>query len=377
LAGNLRVTNIDHRYWTSRKGNALRYALWAERRSHAGPYLREIAPHFGEKDGAHLMKASASFVLEAAVLAKLAGMFPVGGDEKPHWDETNIKRAEEHLAEAEVHYEAGIAAIQAAVRVDFTPFETKDADKLEKLVTDRNLLVSEAALAALVTLAPPDLDLRLARLMADEPDEKKEMADGPIHRHILFALARLNSAVATEAIGKAVFFAGASDAVAPSVSKWAAEIYWKRTKEGSRDRFVRALDSEVPHVVDLGIKYLGMSGDESLLPKLARFETPAAYQARIRLGDETAWPLLVKGLATPAWYASYSRLRELGAKVEPHVFPYLEDENPVLVTYVAALLSRVGTQRSLPLVTKAVADHPENARIKQALDDLRKRLEKK
>ena len=36
--------------------------------------------------------------------------------------------------------------------------------------------------------------------------------------------------------------------------------------------------------------------------------------------------------------------------VEPHVFPYLKDENPAVVTAVAALLSRVGTEKSLPLV---------------------------
>jgi len=379
LAGNLRIDDIDHRYWTTRKGNALRYALWAERRRHAAPYLKEIAPHFPEKDRAHLLTAARSFEHEAATLAKLVEMFPVGGDESAHWQEKNIRRAEAMLAAAETHHEAGMKALQAAVRVDFSPFATKDADKLEALVRDRNLLVSEAALAALVKLAPPDLDLRLARLMAEEPDEKKELADGPIHRQLLFALAKLDSAVATEAIGRAVFFAGKSDGqfVRNAVSNWAAEIYWKRTQKRSRDLFAKALDSDVPHVVDNGIKYLGRSGDESLLPKLAKFATPAAYQTRIRLGDETAWPLLIAGLATPEWFASYSLLRELGATVEPHVFPYLESENPAMVTCVAALLSRVGTEKSLPLVTKAVADHPDIPRIKQALDDLRSRLEKK
>ena len=57
-----------------------------------------------------------------------------------------------------------------------------------------------------------------ARLMASEPDVKKKGADGPIHRHLLFALAKLPTETATEGIGEAVFFAGESDAVRPRYS---------------------------------------------------------------------------------------------------------------------------------------------------------------
>ena len=376
-AGNLRVSDIDHRYWTTRTGNALRYALWHERRRHAAPYLREIAPHFNQGDGAHLREAANAFEKETALLKQLTDLLPVGGEEKAHWEEGNIQKAERLLLDALGHHERGIAAIQAAVRVDFSPFATKDADALETLVTDKHLLTSEAALAALVKLSPKDLDVRLARLMAGEPDEKKEMADGPIHRHLLFALAAIDSDVATEAIGRAIFFAGKSDAVVQAVSNWAAELYWARRGKAGNDVFVKALDSDTPHVVAQGIKYLGVSGDKTALPHLAKFKTAAAYQARIRLGDTAAWPLLIEGLSTPAWFESYSRLRELGPIVESHVFPYLEDENPAVVTYVAALLSRVGTEKSLPLVEKTVERNPENTRIRQALFDLKERLAKK
>jgi len=374
FAGNLRVTHIDHRYWTSRAGNSLRYALWHERRRHAAPYLREVASHFGEADGAHLRNAANAFERETALLKQLTDLLPEGVDENSHWDAANIKQAEKLLADALVEHEAGIAAIQAAVRVDFSAFRTKDAQALENLVAGKHLLTSEAALAALVKLAPNDLDVRLARLMASEPDEKKQMADGPIHRHLLFALAAIDSDVATEAIGKAILFPGKSDAVAPAVSNWAAEIYWKRKGKEGRAVFVKALDSGTPHVVDQGIKYVGLCGDKSVLPRLAKFETPAAYQARIRLGDATAWTPLIEGLSTAQWFASYSRLRELGPAVEPHVFPYLKHRNPAVVTYVAALLSRVGTAKSLPLIEKTVSRNPGNARIRQALSDLKKRL---
>ena len=94
------------------------------------------------------------------------------------------------------------------------------------------------------------------------------------------------------------------------------------------------------------------------------------------LGDEAAWPLLIRGLSAPNWFESYSRLRELGSAVEPHVFPYLEDKNPKVLTAVAALLSRVGTEKSLPLVAQTAARIPDNARVAQALSDLKKRLGK-
>ena len=376
FAGNLRVSDIDHRYWTTRKGNALRYALWHERRRHAAPYLREIAPHFGKADSAHLGRAADAFEKETALLKQLTDLLPVGGNEKAHWDEGNITRAEKLLLGALEHHEAGIAAIQAVVHVDFSPFATKDADALEKLVAAKQLLTSEAALAALVKLAPKDLDARLARLMATEADEKKERADGPIHRHLLFALAKLDSEIATEAIAEAILFPGQSDDVSPAVSNWAAEIYWERKGKAGKDVFVRALVSDTPHVVDQGIKYLGMTGDKSVLPVLLKFEKPAAYYARIQLGDEAAWPLLIRGLSAPNWFESYGRLRELGSAVEPHVFPYLEDENPQVLTAVAALLSRVGTEKSLPLVAQTAARNPENARVAQALSDLKQRLGK-
>lgn len=377
LAGNLRVTGIDHPYWTSRKGNSLRYALWAERRKHAGPYLREIAPRFPERERSLLLKAATEFEKEAGYLAKLAERFPVGSAESGHWGEDNEMQAMELLALAEMNFAEGVNWLAVVAQVDFSPFETKDADALEKLVTSDDILTSEAALAALAKLAPKDLDVRLARLMTSEPDVKKMGADGPIHRHLLFALAKLDSDIATDAIGEAVFFAGESDAVKPAVSKWAAEIYWERRGAAGKNLWLKALDSEVPHVRAAGLKYLGMCGDKAVLPKLAKCEEPAAYQARIRLGDDTAWAPLVAGLGTPAWYASYSLLRELGPAVEPHVFPYLEDDNQAIVVYVSALLSRVGTEKSLPLLEKTVAANPDIPRIAQALADLKKRLEEK
>jgi len=374
LAGNLRVTGIDHPYWTSRAGNAVRFALWHERRRHAAPYLRAIAGAFGETAAASLREAAGEFEKETALLGELTALLPPGGDEKAHWEEKNIARAEELLAGAGAHYAAGVDALQRVADVDFAAFATRDADALRKLVADRNQLVSEEALAALVALAPDDLDARLAALFDSEPDERKEMGDGPIHRQILFALAGIDSEAATDAIGRAVFFEGRCDAVPTAVSRWAAQLYWTRKGAAGRALFLRALDSKTPHVVDQGLEYLGRCGDPADLARLKGFPRPAAYAARILLGDDAAYADLVAGLRTDGWYDAYSRLRALGPRIEPHVLPYLESDDPRVVHYVAILLSRVGTEKSLEPLERAVAKYPSAQRLRQALEDLRGRL---
>jgi HEAT repeat protein len=249
-----------------------------------------------------------------------------------------------------------------------------DPDALQELVGDPDQLRAEAALAALVRLAPKDLDRRLAELFRTLPDARKEMGDGPIHRQLLFALSHLDTPVATEAIGRAVFFPGESDAVPPAISRWAAEMYWERAGKQGREVWVEALDSETPHVLDQGLYHLGLIGDPEDVPRLGEFERPAAYEARIRLGDDSAYPDLVAGLSTPDRYDSYSRLRALGPRVEPHVLPFLEGDDPVLTHFVGILLSRVGTEKSVEPLSRAVERYPAAARLRQALEDLKKRL---
>lgn len=376
MAGNLRIDDIDHPYWTSRAGNALRFALWHERRRHAAPYLRMIAPHFDEADAKRLRAAADSFEKETAALAELTALLPIGGDERAHWEEENIAAAEKLLGEARVRDEAGMAALEEVVRVDFGVFANADADALQKLVADDDLLVSEAALSGLVRLAPEDLGQRLAALFASEPDARKKRADGPIHRQILWALSHVEGAAATEAIGKAVFFPGESDAVPEAISGWAAELLWDRKGKESRERFLSALDSEIPHVVNLGLKYVGRCGNPEDLARLKELDLPAAYAARIRLGDETAYPALFAVLATPAWWEAYSSLRDLGPRVEPHAIPMLNSPDPRVVHYVGILLSRVGTKKSVAPLEKACAKYPGAGRLRQALEDLKKRIGK-
>jgi len=374
LAGNLHVTDIDHFYWTTRKGNALRYSMWAERRRHAAPYLRAIAGNHGTEARAYLENAAEEFAMDAQFLAELTRLLPVGIDDQAHWDKTNIEKAEELLGKASVHHRSGMAALQKVAQVDFAPIEKGTADELVAAVAGNDHLTAEAALAALVKLNPDDLDVRLAALFVSEPDIRKDRADGPIHRQIIWALAKCDSDVATEAIGQAIFFPGKSDAVAPAISGWAAELYWERKGKDGRAVFVKALDSETPHVVDAGLKYLGLCEDKSVLPLLEKFEKPAAYEARIRLGDESAYPLLIAGLGTPAWFDSYSRLRAMGSQVEEHVFPFTTNANPQLAFYATVLLSRIGTEKSLPYLKASIERQPGNARLEQALADLKRRI---
>ena len=368
------MTGVDHPYWTSRKGNATRFALWHERRSHAAPYLEAIADSHGEPAASLLRKAAEAFAAETAVLGKLTDLLPVGVDEKAHWDESNIRQAEALLKTALDRHGGGMELLAAAVGFDLKAYETTDADALQKLVADRNVLVADLALARLVALGPDDLDRRLAALWESEADARKEMADGPIHRQLLFALARLDSEIATEAIGRAILFQGGSDDVPIAITRWAARIYWDRKGKAGVQAYLDALESDAPHVQDQGLTYLGRTGDASLLPRMQGIERPAAYHARILLGDDTAYPALIEVLRTRDWYAAYSLLRESGERSEDPALEYLGDDDQQFVTYVAALLSRIGTAKSIPALEKTVAKHPDNERIRQALGDLRERL---
>lgn len=372
LAGNLRIDDIQHGYWTSRKGNAARFEMWAERRKHAAPWLRSIAKRHGTANAVRLDRAAAALERDAKLLAELSALLPRGGDEKAHWDESNMAKAEELLAKAETLHGLALAELDAVA--GFSPLATKDPAALQKIVVEGDYVDALAALDALVRLAPKDLDRRLADLFASCPDERKELADGPIHRQLIFALEKHDSDVATEAIGKAVSFPGLSDAVKPAISKWAAEMYWARKGKEGNEVFVKALDSKVGHVVEHGLKYCGMTGDESLLPRIKEFDLPAAWIARVVLGDESAYPKLFEGLGGPAWRKSYFPLRELGAQVEKHAFPFLENENEQTAVYTAILLSRVGTKASVEPLKKTIERLPENGRLKQALADLEKRL---
>jgi hypothetical protein len=378
LAGNLRVEGIPHGYWTSRKGNATRYMLWYERRKHAAPWIRGIMKRFGEDEQMYLTGAARWFETDSDTLKVLRTLLSPETEETAHWEEENIRKAEHLLRSAAENYQAGIKDLQVVADVDFSRFETKDADALQKIVMEGDYLDALMALDALMKLEPKDLDRRLADLFENVPTKHKELADGPFQRQLIFALAQVDTDVATEAIGQAIFFPGETDAppVKYAISKWAAEIYWKRKGKSGKAVFVKALDSEVPHVVEHGLKYCGMTGDKSLLPRIREFDQPAAWHARVLLGDDSAWPLLFKGLAAPQWWKSYYALRDTGAKCEKHAFPFLEDENPQIVVYTAIVLSYVGTEASVAPLEKAIAANPENARLKKALADLKKRLEK-
>jgi hypothetical protein len=370
LAGNLRVDDIPHGYWTSRKGNSSRFSLWAAQRRHAAPYLREIAKHHGQKAQTYLEIAAREFAVESEYLDQLTALLPVGVDEQSHWEEANMAKAEDLLGKASVHHMSGMAALEKVAKVDRSWLLTRSADNLQQAIAGDDLWRAEEALAALVNLSPPDLDQRLAALFLSEPDVRKRHADGPIHRQILWALAKLDSDVATDAIRDAIFFPGKSDAVPRAVSNWAGELYWERRGKLGVETYLRATKSEIPHVVDTGLKYIGRCGDKSVLPKLMGFEKPAAYEARILLGDDRAWPLLIQGLGTPEWFDSYSRLRAMGAKAEEWVIPFATSKNPQLARNSTLLLSRIGTEKSLPVIRAAIARNPDDARLKQALSDL-------
>jgi len=375
LAGNLRVDGIDHGYWTSRKGNAERFEMWAERRKHAAPWLRSVAKRRGEEDAARLRRAADLYERESRVLGELSALLPKGGDEKAHWEESNVVRAEALLAKAEALHRRALPELEAVAGGAAAPIRTKDPDALQRRVREGDYLEALEALDALVRLAPEDLDRRLAKLFESCPDARKDLSDGPIHRQLLWALEDLDSEVATAAIGRAVFFPGESDAVKPAISRWAAEIYWRRKGKEGREVFLKALDSDVPHVVAHGLKYCGKTGDPELLPRIREFDRPAAWHARVLLGDETAYPKLFEGLAAKEWWKCYTPLRELGARVEEHAFPFLEHANPQVVVYTAILLSRVGTAASKGPLERTIGRHPGIGRLKQALTDLEKRLE--
>lgn len=370
------MKGIDHPYWTSRKGNAVRFAMWHRRRSHAAPFLREIAKRHGEG----LTAAAAEFEKETALLAELLTFLGPQADEAAHWVPANVARAAKLVEAAGRHHEAGMAAIRKAIASplldSLDALAKMDADALQKEVAGPNALVAEAALARLVALAPKDLDARLAALWTSLPEARKDLADGPIHRQILFALSHLDTPAATEAIGRAVFFAGKGDDVPHAVARWAAEMYWKRRGAEGRDVWLKAMDSEVPHVADLGVRYVGKTGDKSLLPKLKGRKGASASFARALLGDEAGWEELFAALAEPEWVPAAKLLIEAGAPAEPRVIARLKDPNPQVLTACAIVLSRMGSAAALEPLKATVDAHPEIPRIKQAYDDLQKRLAK-
>lgn len=374
MARNLTVSGIDHPYWNSRKGNSVRFAIWAKRRSFAATYLREIASHHDEAVKTRLLAAADAFEREVPQLDAIVQVLPVSAPEEVHCDKGNIIEVRTRLAAAEAEHTKGVEALELALGA--FDVGAKDADGLERRVIEGNGTVAESALAALMKLAPADLDARLARLWTACPDAKKEGADGPIHRQILFALDTLKTDLATEAIGRAVFFEGKGDDVSPAVSRWAAEMYWARRGKAGRAVWEKAIDSTVEHVRVIAAKYVGRLGDAALLPKVAAIANANAYYARILLGDEGGWDALAKELGGERPTQAYLLLVELGAPSEAHVLPLLGDANPAVMAGAAVTLSRVGTEASLDALSKCAKAHPEVPRLGKALDDLKRRLAK-
>lgn len=321
-----------------------------------------------------MLAAAAAFDADFAELKAVLDRIPPGCDESVHWDPANEKAMGEHLTSAGVRHQKGVEALEKALGAGMAA--AKDADEAEKLVVGGNGIVAEQALAELVRLAPKDLDARLARLWDAVPDAKKEMADGPIHRQILYALDKVNTDVATEAIGKAVFFEGKGDDVNWAITRWAAEMYWSRKGKDGRALWEEAIASPLPHVREYASPYVGRIGDKDLLPLMKDLPFSGAYFSRILLGDETGWTPLIAELGgqKPTW--AYLLLVELGADGEPRLLAMLDDPNLNIAVGCAVVLSRVGTEASLaPLETCAKA-HPELPRLQRAVSDLKKRLAK-
>jgi len=352
----------------------VRIAMWLKRRSFAAPYLREIASHHDDAVKRGLLAAADHFEAECPNLEAISNVIPVSAPESVHWDEGNIAKVAKLLAAAEGEHRRGVEALESGLGA--FNVGAKDADGLEKRVVEGNGPVAEAALAALVALAPKDLDVRLARLWDAAPDAKKELADGPIHRQILFALDGLKTDAATEAIGRAVFFEGKGDDISPAVSRWAAEMYWARKGKAGRAVWEKAIDSQVEHVRVVASKYIGRLGDTALLPKVKEIANANAYYARVLLGDEGGWDLLAKELGGERPTQAYLLLVELGAPAEAHVLSLLDDANAKVVVAAAVTLSRVGTETSLEPLSKCAKAHPEVARLAKAVEDLKKRLGK-
>jgi len=368
------VTGIEHPYWTSRKGNSYRIATWHKRRASAAPYLREIAPHHDGAAQAAMEGAAAEFEAECAELKAVLDRIPQGCDEAKHWGAANEKAMAERLLAAGERHRKGVEALEKALGAGGVL--AKDADEAERLVVDGNGIVAEQALAELVRLAPKDLDARLAHLWGAVPDAKKEMADGPIHRQILYALDKVQTDVATEAIGKAIFFEGKGDDVNWAITRWAAEMYWARNGKDGRALWEKAIESSLPHVREYASPYIGRIGDKELLSTVRDLPFSGAYFSRILLGDETGWAPLIAELGgqKPTW--AYLLLVELGAQGEPRLLPMLDDANPNIAIGCAVVLSRVGTEASLAPLEKCAKAHAELPRLQRALDDLRKRLGK-
>ncbi len=382
MAHNLSVTGIAHGYWTSRLGNGTRLGLWRKRRSHAAPFLRAIAPRHAESIRPALLRAAEAFERETGILQELTVTLPAG-EEAPHWREDRIATARALLARAEAAHRLAMEALAEAVPGGLAAevratLASRDAEDLQRRVGHPHTLVAEAALTALVRLAPPDLDARLAALWDLPAESRKTGADGPIHRQILFALARLDTPVATDAIGRAVLFEGKGDDVPRAICRWAAEMTWKRRGVDARDLFVRAFESASPVVRAAAVPYLGRLGDRALLPRLQGVPGPEAALARALLGEAAAVKELFAALAGDQWYGAYTGLLELGAAVEAESRSRLEagPSSSQALTLLGILISRVGGPDSLEALRKAAAAHPEIPRLAKAVKDLEERLSK-
>lgn len=275
------------------------------------------------------------------------------GAEETYWERDRVARVQARLLEAANLHREAIRLLGAP------PTLPADADALEKLVGHEDTLVAEAALVRLAALRPSDLDRRLARLLDTLPDVAKAGADGPIHRQILWALDKLPSDVATDAIGRAIFFEGKSDAMPGAVSTWAAQMFWRRRGKAGRGVLLQAFDARRESVLE----FLGHLEDASLVERLKGFDHPGAYASRCRLGDDSAFAPLIEKFANR--YAGRRLLCELGPRAEKFLLPYLD--HPKLAAPVAEVLVRVGGESSIAALEK----RPQFA---EALRKLRKRL---
>ena len=99
-------------------GQSLTADITAERRTMAGQYLREVAPHFSQEIAAELLQAGEHYDAEAEQLTALAAMTPMmGGDSVDLEDPENRKRMVALVQKARGLEEKAVECLKEALRL--------------------------------------------------------------------------------------------------------------------------------------------------------------------------------------------------------------------------------------------------------------------
>jgi HEAT repeat protein len=424
LADNEPWSVPGYRYRPSHD-NPVRIAMWKKRRWSAVQYVYGLSKSQPGKHRSDLARAYPFLLLEhQKFLEPLSALYPVGQDPAAARDPDRIAKAQKLLREAQSAHRAAMKALYRAAVADLdlpealreileapaepSPERTKaylegighelagirvlcalrlgDGPADPAVVTalvlhvdDPHLLVAEAALASLVRLSPPELSETLAGLMGSCPREtRKELADGPIQRQILFALAGQEDEAATTAIAEAILDDGALDDVPPAISRWAATLLRERLGEKAKPALLRAFESDVPHVREHALFHLVDLGAKEVLPALKERTDPASLTARVRLGDETALATLFAHLEDPdrsVRSAAVNGLMSLGPTIEPKVLERIAAGGSVrLLANCGYVLSAVGTEKSIPVLEELAKRQGVAPHATRALQMLKARL---